>query len=204
MKNCVDPTRRRLLATSGQILAISAGFYGVPALADANAEFDGWMNEWMQTKALGGPLWLSRFADPTYFTVKPMGWAPGPQQPALPKVEVPVGFVTDLASVPRLFWSLLRPDGDYAYAAIVHDYLYWNQATTKAEADMIIKLAMEDLEVAPSQVTAIYQAVSHFGETAWKSNALLKQQGEKRILKLYPNDPKTRWSDWKTKPDVFA
>lgn len=25
-------------------------------------------------------------------------------------IEVPVGFVTDLATVPRIFWSLLPPD----------------------------------------------------------------------------------------------
>ncbi|MDI5166053.1 DUF1353 domain-containing protein, partial [Salmonella enterica subsp. enterica serovar Montevideo] len=33
-------------------------------------------------------------------------------------IEVPVGFVTDLATVPRIFWSLLPPDGEYAKAAI--------------------------------------------------------------------------------------
>lgn len=36
---------------------------------------------------------------------------------------VPQGFVTDLASVPRVFWSLLPPQGGYEAAAVLHDYL---------------------------------------------------------------------------------
>ncbi|WP_348235539.1 DUF1353 domain-containing protein, partial [Salmonella enterica] len=39
-------------------------------------------------------------------------------------IEVAVGFVTDLASVPGIFWSLLAADAEYAKAAIIHDYLY--------------------------------------------------------------------------------
>ena len=39
-------------------------------------------------------------------------------------VSVPKGFVTDLASTPRLLWSIYPPFGDYINAAVVHDYLY--------------------------------------------------------------------------------
>lgn len=38
-------------------------------------------------------------------------------------VEVPAGFVTDGASVPRAFWALLPVWGRYSRAAVVHDYL---------------------------------------------------------------------------------
>lgn len=38
-------------------------------------------------------------------------------------VEVPPGFVTDGASVPRVFWALLPAWGRYSRAAVVHDYL---------------------------------------------------------------------------------
>lgn len=50
-------------------------------------------------------------------------------------ISVPAGFITDLASVPRIFWTLLPPDGKYAKAAIIHDYLYDNALRTKKEAD---------------------------------------------------------------------
>jgi hypothetical protein len=32
-------------------------------------------------------------------------------------------FPTDLASVPRLFWALIPPDGAYENAAVLHDWL---------------------------------------------------------------------------------
>jgi hypothetical protein len=37
-------------------------------------------------------------------------------------IRIPDGFVTDLASVPRVFWSILPPDGTYERAAVVHDW----------------------------------------------------------------------------------
>lgn len=40
------------------------------------------------------------------------------------RLEVPAGFVTDLASVPRVLWWLYRPDGLYRAAVVVHDRLY--------------------------------------------------------------------------------
>ena len=39
------------------------------------------------------------------------------------KITVPKGFATDLASTPRIAWSLVAP-WDIARAAIIHDYLY--------------------------------------------------------------------------------
>ena len=38
-------------------------------------------------------------------------------------VKVPVGFKTDLASVPRILWPLYPPFGKYIRASIIHDYL---------------------------------------------------------------------------------
>lgn len=37
-------------------------------------------------------------------------------------ITVPSDFITDLASVPRLFWALLPPHGVYERAAVVHDW----------------------------------------------------------------------------------
>ena len=39
------------------------------------------------------------------------------------KVVVPTGFVTDLASIPRIFRFLIVKNGRHRAAAIVHDYL---------------------------------------------------------------------------------
>jgi hypothetical protein len=78
-------------------------------------------------------------------------------------ITVPAGFVTDLASIPRLVSGALPPDGPWAQAAVIHDALYFtsggrdlwhgrrviDRATpyTRAEADDILREAMADLNV---------------------------------------------------------
>jgi len=53
----------------------------------------------------------------------------------------------------------LHPKGRYAYAAIVHHYLYWTQTRTRDEAGQILQFAMEDPTVDRTTLFAIYQAV---------------------------------------------
>ena len=103
-----------------------------------------------------------------------------------------------------MFWSLLRPDGDYVYAAILHDYLYWTQMVDRATADTILRIGMEDFGISQSVVTSIYEGVRLGGGAAWRSNAQLKQAGEKRILKKYPDSPLMKWTDWKKNASVFV
>jgi hypothetical protein len=119
-------------------------------------------------------------------------------------VEVPKGFVSDLASIPAIFFSVLRPDAEYAYAAIVHDYLYWVQARPREVCDGIFKAAMSDFEVPAWQQQTIYQAVSTFGASAWSENAALKAKGEHRILKEFPPRATITWAEWKRRANVFS
>jgi len=130
-------------------------------------------------------------------------WRPNPGQ-KFKEVEVPTGFVTDLTSIPRVFWQALRPEGRYAYAAVVHDYLYWEQDRPREEADKILKFAMQDSKVDPKLTETIYLAVRSLGQTAWDNNGKLKKLGERRFLKRFPEDFTISWSEWKKKPDVFA
>jgi Protein of unknown function (DUF1353) len=163
-----------------------------------------WMNEWMgASKAPAGTLYLSRFKDPIYFLLKPITWKPNPGQDNLPEVHVPKGFVTDLTSVPRIFWTLLRPDGDYTYPAIIHDFLYWTQYLPRPSADLIFEFAMQDFGIDSTTTATIYHAVRLAGQSAWDQNAADKASGEKRVLKRYPQDPRITWAQWKMRPDVF-
>lgn len=85
-------------------------------------------------------------------------------------VTVPTGFITDGASVPRIFWSWIPPLGDYGQAAVLHDYLrricvYKLEgsdveylATTK-EADKLFLEAMEILKVSKFKRKVMYLAV---------------------------------------------
>ena len=87
-------------------------------------------------------------------------------------IKVPVGYVTDLASVPRIFWALFPPHGRYAKAAIVHDYLYDNALRTKKEADQIFLDGMRVLGVPWCRREIMYLAVRLFGRGQYKDKSL--------------------------------
>lgn len=89
--------------------------------------------------------------------------------PSLDVVIVPAGFVTDLASIPRVLWSLLPPHGRYAKAAIIHDWLYATGIGGSREyADNVFLEAMEVLGVSVWKRSVIYWAVRAFGASKYK------------------------------------
>jgi len=89
---------------------------------------------------------------------------------------VPQGFVTDLASIPRPLWALLPKWEGYGPPAIVHDYLYYSQHTTRYVADQWLLIAMDDMGVGKVKRYTIYAALRLFGGPAWKSNARRREQ----------------------------
>lgn len=199
--------RRQFLTVAGSAVAAlgTAGSrvgFGAEPYSDRIVT-DAWILEWMTTPhAATAELHIGRFADAMYFLRKPIGWVPNPGQP-YQAVEVPIGFVTDFASIPRVFWTALPKDGLYTYPAIVHDFNYWMQARTREEADNILKFGMEDFKVGTVTNEAIYRGVRLGGGVAWKDNAALKSSGEKRILAKFPTSPTITWEEWKKMPGVF-
>jgi Protein of unknown function (DUF1353) len=183
-----------------------------PAYADAGAA-DRWMQTWIEPtrsadpaarKAPNGTLHVGRFADPVYYLTSVIGWDPEPAQSSMfQSVRVPIGFVTDFASIPRLFWSLLRPDGTYSYAAVIHDYLYWEQYLSRETSDAILKLCMEDFKIESTVINAVYAGVRIGGGFAWDDNARRKAAGERRMIKRLPTDPRVSWAQWQREPEVF-
>ncbi|EJQ4279471.1 DUF1353 domain-containing protein [Salmonella enterica] len=89
-------------------------------------------------------------------------------------IEVPAGFVTDLASVPRIFWTILPPDGKYAKAAIIHDWMYDNALRTKKEADLIFLDGMTVLGVPKWKRTIMYWAVRVFGRGSYSERNVME------------------------------
>ena len=73
------------------------------------------------------------------------------------------GFVSDLASVPRILWSLLPPSGKYAPAAVIHDYLYRLPGCSRFLADAIFREVMAQLGVSFWKRCVMYYAVRFFG-----------------------------------------
>lgn len=86
------------------------------------------------------------------------------------EIAVPSGFLTDGASVPRIFWSLFSPFGDYFRAALVHDYLYspGNRKFSRRESDRIFLDAMEDAGVSWIKRQTIYRAVRLGGRSSFR------------------------------------
>lgn len=101
-------------------------------------------------------------------------------------ITVRKGFVTDLASVPRIFWVLINPDELSLAAPIVHDLLYRHggdlgedgtlpagkveayRTFTRAESDMLFNEIMEREQIPSWRRRAAYFAVRHFAAFAWQ------------------------------------
>ena len=96
-------------------------------------------------------------------------------------ITVSSGFITDLASTPRLLWNVIAPF-DVARAAIVHDLLYksirqyrWTKGlieedkelikNAKKASDKVFLLAMKDAEpkVSGWKIYSAWKAVDLFG-----------------------------------------
>ena len=96
-------------------------------------------------------------------------------------ITVSSGFITDLASTPRILWAFIAPF-DVARAAIVHDLLYksirqyrWKKGLIKEDkeliknakvaADKVFLLAMKDAEpkVSGWKIYSAWKAVDLFG-----------------------------------------
>ena len=103
-------------------------------------------------------------------------------------ITVPTGFITDLASTPRILWAFIAPF-DVARAAIVHDLLYksirqyrWGKGeieedkelikNAKVAADKVFHLAMKDADpkVSGWKIYSAWKAVDLFGRWSIKPN----------------------------------
>ena len=83
--------------------------------------------------------------------------------------NVPVGFITDGASVPRVLHSLISPwSGKHSKAAVLHDYLYRSGVVSRLIADVIFLEAMRVLKVNRFTALTMYIAVRLFGLKAWE------------------------------------
>lgn len=116
-------------------------------------------------------------------------------------ILVPAGFVTDFASTPRAIWSVIPPAGHYQQAAIVHDFLYWEQGCTREQADALLRVAMAESRVAPAQRDIIWSAVRSFGSSAWAANARAKAEGQPRVIpaSALPIPALVTWAEYRQK-----
>ncbi len=99
-------------------------------------------------------------------------------------IIVPEGFVTDFASIPQALWSFgLSPNGKYSKAAVIHDFLYWFQPCSRAQADNILAIAMQESGVSKTKAFEIYQGVHFRGQPAWDQNSSDRKAGLSRVIR---------------------
>jgi hypothetical protein len=102
-------------------------------------------------------------------------------------ITIPAGFVTDFASVPQLFWSIIPPMGKYFVAAVLHDYFYREPASricadpeglpiTRELADRIFLEEMADLKVSWWKRRLMYRAVRVGGSSSWVEQPLVLKE----------------------------
>lgn len=82
-------------------------------------------------------------------------------------INVPIGFVTDFASVPRIFWSIISPVDEHGKAAVVHDYCYSTGIYDKKRTDEIFLEAMKVLGVNKVKRNVMYLCVRTVGMYMW-------------------------------------
>ena len=87
---------------------------------------------------------------------------------SLHKIEVPKGFITDFASIPRVFWRILPPTGKYTMAAVIHDWLYFSAYMDNRKlCDNIFSMAMDSCGVPIWKREVLYRGVRLFGWAGW-------------------------------------
>jgi Protein of unknown function (DUF1353) len=196
-----DETRREIIARV--VDQVAMGFGKEQALPTKKQFIDQWLQS--ERDFFGVPL-LQPFADMHYWILaRTITWTPPVgTDPSTERVTVPRGFVTDLASVPRLFWALISSGGRHGHAAILHDWLYWKQTIPREMADHVLELAMKDVSVPAIARSVIFSSVRVFGETAWTTNERARLAGERRVLQNFPTEVTTTWEEWRRRPEVFC
>ena len=90
---------------------------------------------------------------------------------ALPlKIVVPIGFVTDFASIPRILRLIIPKLGRWNKAAVLHDHAYQTQSMTRKQVDSLFRDAMRDLGVVRWKIFLMFWSVRLFGWLAWRKD----------------------------------
>ena len=87
------------------------------------------------------------------------------------KIVVPSGFITDKASIPKIFWSVVgNPSGKYAPAAVIHDWCYFKKLYSRKRCDQIFEEAMKESKVNWLKRKLMYWAVRLFAWAGWNAH----------------------------------
>lgn len=91
------------------------------------------------------------------------------------EITVPKGFLSDFASIPRIFWAILHPtDSKILAASLTHDFIYSkhgklkDRTLSRKDCDKIFLKIMQTVGLGWFKRTMAYNAVRVFGGFAWR------------------------------------
>ena len=99
-------------------------------------------------------------------------------------IEIPKGFITDLASIPHVVdWiPFLDRTGASRRAGALHDGLYaLGREKGKDFCDLLLNLALEAEGLKEWQARAYWYAVHYFGKSSWDADAREGVYGDKIV-----------------------
>ena len=99
-----------------------------------------------------------------WLVIRPLQYAPRQGKP----ITVPAGFITDLASIPRLLRSVYDTQDECREPAVLHDYLYCVQFGERAEADALFLEALERAGVGLLKRRSMWLGVRAGGWMYWR------------------------------------
>ena len=83
-------------------------------------------------------------------------------------VKIPAGFKTDFASIPKIFQFFWKPTGRYGFAALEHDWLYFENKKSRKECDKLFLRAMKRHKVRLITRSLLFLGVRVGGFIAYK------------------------------------
>ncbi|MEA2036130.1 MAG: DUF1353 domain-containing protein [Nanoarchaeota archaeon] len=84
-------------------------------------------------------------------------------------INIPEGYLTDLASIPPIARWLIPKLGRHAQAATLHDYIYEYNKYSRKKCDKIFLEAMKVLKVPFWKRQVMHKAVRMFGWISWNN-----------------------------------
>jgi len=88
------------------------------------------------------------------------------------KITVKAGFITDGASIPKAFWTVLSSpfSGPLVYGAVIHDGLYAAMKLPRKVCDGLLYEMGSEMGYNKIKDKLVYRVVRLFGGSRWKKD----------------------------------
>jgi hypothetical protein len=97
-------------------------------------------------------------------------------------VVVPMGFITDFASVPRIIGAWLLYGGKGKRASVLHDWLYSSKLVSRSISDAVFEEALKASGYASWEVSGMYAGVRVGGWVAWNKENVPQTPAVQQVI----------------------